>query len=116
MLCHRLAQPCACPLHALRMRLLQRHAASRASCPRRCSGGPRRQVTRMMPIGVPRVPYRAPQAGGWQWVDIWNCLVRCSPVPQLLHAITRQHTPTTVVGKLPTTGKILPLLVAPDVL
>ncbi len=30
----------------------------------------------MMPIGVPRVPYRAPQAGGWQWVDIWNCLVR----------------------------------------
>lgn len=41
----------------------------------RQSSGPRRQVTRMMPIGVPRVPYRTPQSGGWQWVDIWNCLV-----------------------------------------
>ena len=30
----------------------------------------------MMPIGVPRVPYRTPREGGWQWVDIWNCLVR----------------------------------------
>ena len=30
----------------------------------------------MMPIGVPRVPYRTPKEGGWQWVDIWNCLVR----------------------------------------
>ena len=39
-------------------------------------GGPRRQVTRMMPIGVPRVPYRTPKEGSWQWVDIWNCLVR----------------------------------------
>ena len=29
----------------------------------------------MMPIGVPRVPYRTPKEGGWQWVDIWNCLV-----------------------------------------
>lgn len=37
---------------------------------------PRRQVTRMMPIGVPRVPYRTPKEGGWQWVDIWNCLYR----------------------------------------
>ncbi|CAL5226195.1 g9031 [Coccomyxa viridis] len=45
-----------------------------ASC--RQSSGPRRQVTRMMPIGVPRVPYRTPQSGGWQWVDIWNCLYR----------------------------------------
>mmetsp|Transcript_17510 Transcript_17510/g.44806 ORF Transcript_17510/g.44806 Transcript_17510/m.44806 type:complete len:207 (-) Transcript_17510:141-761(-) len=30
----------------------------------------------MMPIGVPRVPYRSPKEGGWQWVDIWNCLYR----------------------------------------
>ena len=30
----------------------------------------------MMPIGVPRVPYRTPKEGGWQWVDIWNCLYR----------------------------------------
>lgn len=30
-----------------------------------------------MPIGIPRVPYRAP--GGeraWQWVDLWNALYR----------------------------------------
>ncbi|PSC70166.1 cullin 3 [Micractinium conductrix] len=42
------------------------------------SGGvaTRRQVTRMMPIGVPRVPYRTPKEGMWQWVDIWNCLYR----------------------------------------
>ena len=43
---------------------------------RRCHGNFKRQVTRMMPIGVPRVPYRTPKEGGWQWVDIWNCLVR----------------------------------------
>lgn len=30
----------------------------------------------MMPIGVPRVPYRSPKDGSWQWVDIWNCLYR----------------------------------------
>lgn len=30
----------------------------------------------MMPIGVPRVPYRTPKEGTWQWVDIWNCLYR----------------------------------------
>ncbi|KAK9814397.1 hypothetical protein WJX72_005299 [[Myrmecia] bisecta] len=42
----------------------------------RRSSGPTRQVTRMMPIGVPRVPYRTPREGGWQWVDIWNCLYR----------------------------------------
>ena len=36
----------------------------------------RRRVTRMMPIGVPRVPYRTPKEGSWQWVDIWNCLYR----------------------------------------
>ena len=29
----------------------------------------------MMPIGVPRVPYRSQKEGSWQWVDIWNCLV-----------------------------------------
>lgn len=30
----------------------------------------------MMPIGVPRVPYRTPKENAWQWVDIWNCLYR----------------------------------------
>ena len=43
----------------------------------RTSSGPTRQVTRMMPIGVPRVPYRSAKEGSWQWVDIWNCLVSC---------------------------------------
>ncbi|DBA75091.1 hypothetical protein WJX77_004427 [Trebouxia sp. C0004] len=42
----------------------------------RSAGTFKRQVTRMMPIGVPRVPYRTPKEGGWQWVDIWNCLYR----------------------------------------
>ena len=40
------------------------------------AAAPRRAVTRMMPIGVPRVPYRTPREGSWQWVDIWNCLYR----------------------------------------
>lgn len=30
----------------------------------------------MMPIGVPKVPYRTPRENSWQWVDIWNCLYR----------------------------------------
>jgi ATP-dependent Clp protease protease subunit len=30
----------------------------------------------MMPIGVPRVPYKTPNENMWQWVDIWNCLYR----------------------------------------
>ncbi|GBG71526.1 hypothetical protein CBR_g8944 [Chara braunii] len=38
-------------------------------------GGCRGQVT-MMPIGTPKVPYRTPGEGGWQWVDIWNVLYR----------------------------------------
>jgi len=29
-----------------------------------------------MPVGVPKVPYRTPQEGSWQWVDLWNCLYR----------------------------------------
>ncbi|KAK9117911.1 hypothetical protein Scep_016004 [Stephania cephalantha] len=31
---------------------------------------------RMMPIGVPRVPYRTPGEGTIQWVDLWNALYR----------------------------------------
>ena len=37
--------------------------------------GERRTKT-MMPIGVPRVPYKTPNENMWQWVDIWNCLYR----------------------------------------
>ncbi|CAA6673618.1 unnamed protein product [Spirodela intermedia] len=29
-----------------------------------------------MPIGTPRVPYRTPGEGTWQWVDLWNALYR----------------------------------------
>lgn len=56
----------------------------------------------MMPIGVPRVPYRAPQAGGWQWVDIWNCLVRSTPAePQSLaqRSLAMQHMSVRFNGK-----------------
>ncbi|XP_004515759.1 ATP-dependent Clp protease proteolytic subunit-related protein 2, chloroplastic [Cicer arietinum] len=30
----------------------------------------------MMPIGTPRVPYKTPGEGTWQWVDLWNALYR----------------------------------------
>jgi hypothetical protein len=39
------------------------------------SGGARTTAATMMPVGVPRVPYRG-RGGHWQWVDIWNCLYR----------------------------------------
>jgi ATP-dependent Clp protease protease subunit len=42
----------------------------------RCSGAATRRSVTMMPIGVPRVPYRTPAENSWQWVDIWNCLYR----------------------------------------
>ncbi|KDP25583.1 hypothetical protein JCGZ_20739 [Jatropha curcas] len=37
---------------------------------------PIRAGVRMMPIGTPRVPYRTPGEGTWQWVDLWNALYR----------------------------------------
>nr|XP_010934693.1 ATP-dependent Clp protease proteolytic subunit-related protein 2, chloroplastic isoform X2 [Elaeis guineensis] len=41
---------------------------------------PNKKATRarvfMMPIGTPRVPYRTPGEGTWQWVDLWNALYR----------------------------------------
>ena len=49
--------------------------ASLAVCARRGGGGAR-SVATMMPIGVPRVPYKTPNENSWQWVDIWNCLYR----------------------------------------
>jgi hypothetical protein len=39
-----------------------------------CSSSRKQEVT-MMPVGVPRVPYRGPDKR-WHWVDIWNCLYR----------------------------------------
>lgn len=38
---------------------------------------PVRAQIRMMPIGTPRVPYKTPGEGTWQWVDLWNALVSC---------------------------------------
>lgn len=37
---------------------------------------PTRARISMMPIGTPRVPYRTPGEGTWQWVDLWNALYR----------------------------------------
>uniref|UniRef100_A0A803PJZ3 ATP-dependent Clp protease proteolytic subunit n=1 Tax=Cannabis sativa TaxID=3483 RepID=A0A803PJZ3_CANSA len=37
---------------------------------------PTRAQIGMMPIGTPRVPYRTPGEGTWQWVDLWNALYR----------------------------------------
>lgn len=50
-----------------------RHA--RNATARSCGTVSRRLVTKM-PVAVPRVPYRTPQEGNWQWVDLWNCLYR----------------------------------------
>lgn len=42
-----------------------------------CSNSkPTRGRVNMMPIGTPRVPYRTPGEGTWQWVDLWNALYR----------------------------------------
>ncbi|KAI3453552.1 hypothetical protein Pfo_010215 [Paulownia fortunei] len=40
------------------------------------SGKSTRARVSMMPIGTPRVPYRNPAEGTWQWVDLWNALYR----------------------------------------
>ncbi|XP_002968834.2 ATP-dependent Clp protease proteolytic subunit-related protein 2, chloroplastic [Selaginella moellendorffii] len=37
-------------------------------------GGKCRAQVVMMPLGVPKVPYRASSEGSWQYVDIWNVL------------------------------------------
>ncbi|PQQ19936.1 ATP-dependent Clp protease proteolytic subunit-related protein 2 chloroplastic isoform X2 [Prunus yedoensis var. nudiflora] len=37
---------------------------------------PSRARIGMMPIGTPKVPYRTPGEGTWQWVDLWNALYR----------------------------------------
>ena len=39
------------------------------------SSAGRRIAATMMPVGVPRVPYKG-KFRNWQWVDIWNCLYR----------------------------------------
>ncbi|KAK3038498.1 hypothetical protein RJ639_029796, partial [Escallonia herrerae] len=43
---------------------------------RTCDGKATRARVGMMPIGTPRVPYRTPGEGTWQWVDLWNALYR----------------------------------------
>ena len=66
-------------LHVVWLRSVLCSEAQESLCCVRSTGTSKRQVTRMMPIGVPRVPYRTPKEGGWQWVDIWNCLVNTEP-------------------------------------
>ena len=48
----------------------------RSACARAGRGKASRSTATMMPIGVPRVPYKTPNENSWQWVDIWNCLYR----------------------------------------
>jgi hypothetical protein len=36
-----------------------------------------RSQIHMMPIGTPRVAYRTPGEGSYQWIDLWNALVSC---------------------------------------
>ncbi|CAL5429767.1 unnamed protein product [Camellia sinensis] len=43
---------------------------------RTCDSKPTRARIGMIPIGTPRVPYRTPGEGTWQWVDLWNALYR----------------------------------------
>ncbi|KAB2633918.1 ATP-dependent Clp protease proteolytic subunit-related protein 2, partial [Pyrus ussuriensis x Pyrus communis] len=42
--------------------------------PRTRNHRPSRAQVGMMPIGTPKVPYRTPGEGTWQWVDLWNAL------------------------------------------
>jgi len=66
-----------CKLHKLHQRgqdaSLRRGAGSRT---RAGFGSAARRLVTKMPVAVPRVPYRTPQEGNWQWVDLWNCLYR----------------------------------------
>ncbi|CAI6000850.1 unnamed protein product [Closterium sp. NIES-65] len=52
------------------------HTVAAATSAARPAGAGRRARVVMMPIGTPKVPYRTPGEGGWQWVDIWNVLYR----------------------------------------
>ncbi|KAL6181940.1 hypothetical protein ACLB2K_048587 [Fragaria x ananassa] len=49
---------------------------SKSLLPRTGNHRSSRAQVRMMPIGTPKVPYRTPGEGGWQWVDLWNALYR----------------------------------------
>ena len=60
------------PTTATSTRTTRRRVSARGF---RAGAGARRLVTKM-PVAVPRVPYRTPQEGNWQWVDLWNCLYR----------------------------------------
>lgn len=73
--------------------------------PYRSWGGFKRHTTRMMPIGVPRVPYRTPKEGGWQWVDIWNCLVRLA---YFLRSCKASFRTPSMPGKLQGRTRTLP--------
>nr|CAB3466897.1 unnamed protein product [Digitaria exilis] len=53
-----------------------RAAANQTSSLRLSNKRATRARISMMPVGTPRVPYRTPGEGTWQWLDIWNALYR----------------------------------------
>lgn len=68
-------------------------ALLKMSCLYRAHGrGSRKGPITMMPIGTPRVPYRTPGEGGWQWVDIWNVLVSFLRPERVLPPVQWQAT------------------------
>ena len=72
----------------------------------------RSMTHKAFPIGVPLVPYRNQKDGGWQWIDLWNCLYRdriiflyegnaSTPTPKRNHELELEH-PTTLPPYHPT--------------
>jgi ATP-dependent protease ClpP protease subunit len=56
----------------------------------------------MMPVGVPRVPYRLPRTNYWAWVDIWNCLYR----ERIVFLSKVSHAPTQVAPQQVLYGRV----------
>lgn len=125
--------PCRCPSAPAQYTGFHRHSASmpgyevsssasfhiktKKSLSAPSCSGPRRTRATMMPVGVPRVPYRLPRSNYWAWVDIWNCLyrerivflskVRCSHTSWPLACLNRpschlpeQHLPPAVANAI----------------
>lgn len=52
------------------------HTAEPADTNNRAKGAGHRVTAKMMPIGVPKVPWKSPGENVWQWVDLWNTMYR----------------------------------------
>ncbi|XVF52719.1 hypothetical protein PTKIN_Ptkin05aG0040900 [Pterospermum kingtungense] len=59
---------------------------------------PTRSRVGMMPIGTPKVPYRVPGEGTWQWIDIWNALLTPSLAVYDTMKSLKSHIGTHCVG------------------